>query len=1430
MKKNKFIKSIIMMLLLGGVFFTAKDSWEAPPSGPALADYTAYPPFVIGSSVKPNVLILFSNDHTNFYRGYSDTLDMDDDGTADTTYKDTIKYYGYFDSNKCYTYSGGTFNPASPATGANNHYCSGNWSGNFLNWATMSHVDFVRKALTGGKRVMDSATKTTILRGDPGTAGSYAVDDAWNKVYSGSDLNQLTPFSGTYTFRNYRTYLYVRSGSYPSITCSAADDWTYPAGGAGCDTTAPSYTYTVEVEVCKSTIAGFVGIAGLEDNCKTYEDVGVTTYKPTGVIIEYADQVRFGLMTYSVDSREDKGGILRRNVQDVVNEINPNGTINSGIADSIIRYINEFSPKGWDPVAEMYYEAIRYYKNTTLSPISPTSTYRCGAGGPTDDSFPMYCNSGSRWWIDPIQNYCQGNYIIIVNDEYPSKDHDDLPSSAYTTGVLPNDSGINTYNLTNSVGSAEGINGTSQSVGATTCTASGTDCTNATTCSSQLINNLGNVVGICPSEPTGEGTFNIAGLAYYAHTQDFRTGNCGGVACTGTQSIKTYAIAYRASPGGYQAPPSPMNQLWLAAKYGGFKDSDGDGLPYTNSTCGTASPNAKCDEWDEINNSTKLTPGDGIPDNYFVAENGSEFKTAFLDVLTDILQRESSGSSASVLATTGEGEGAVYQAYFIPEKIVANKKLSWIGYLHGLFIDKHGNIREDTGLNDTLNYEIDTNGDGTADILGDRIVKMSFDSNANATVVNKYDDLNMNGVADSGELVAGSPFALGDVATIWEAGKVLWDTNPANRVIKTSTQDTCTTSTPCAATLFTTANKTALRPYLRASTDNEAEAIIRYIRGEDTPITIGGTTYTYRNRTFEIGGVSKTWKLGDTVYSTPTTVTKPSENYDFIYSDSTYAAFKSQYKSRRHVVYAGANDGMLHAFNAGFYSTDELKYCDTWSDGNGNSRIDTGECSGSNDLGKELFAFIPQSLLPHLKWLTDTTYTHVYYVDLKPKVVDARIFTADATHPNGWGTVLIGGMRFGGRDITFTDDFDGNGSTEQKTFYSAYFALDITDPEDSASYGKLLWTYTDSTGDLNMTTSYPAVARTGPKNPFSTATGTWHVVFGSGPTSYAGTSTKSGKIYVLNLATGALARKIVNSSVLMNNAFMAEPITIDVDLDYQVDVIYIGNTYCGSGGGCTSSTWRGKMYRISTGENTDPNNWQTPSVLFDPQQPVTSAPVAAMDEKANLWVFFGTGRFLDSTDESLDGTERWGFYGIKDTCKPWKNPTCTTTILKANLFDSSNVDVCLGGTTTTCSGNAQTWSTILASIHNPTNQGWYIDFSTAGERVLSQPVVLGGLTVWTTYIPSTDPCAYEGTSNVYATFYKTGTAYKKYVFEQTGATVMRSESLGVGIPSSVGVMVTGDNKIMGFVQQSTGTIIQIEQITPFTLRSGFIGWKQEAIP
>ncbi|MDP3297298.1 MAG: PilC/PilY family type IV pilus protein [Thermodesulfovibrionia bacterium] len=1403
MKKVKNIRYILWVILLCGVFFNVRDAW-APP---VITDYTAYPPFVVGSSNKANVMILFSNDHTNYYKGYNDTSDIDGDGSADTTYKNTIEYYGYFDPDKCYTYSSSGGGKFAPYGAASNHYCTGNrWSGNFINWATMSHADFVRKALTGGKRDSpESVNIAYLLR-----ANIYDLSHSWNKVYSGADINQLTPFATTMTFRSRGTSLYVRTGSYPDASCSAAitTDWAYGDTGANCVTTAPSNTYTVTVEVCNSTIPGLL-LAGLEDNCKTYQSGNQTYYKPAGLIVRHADEMRFGLMTYSVGSYNDKGGILRRNVQDVVNEINSNGTINSGIAESIIRYINDFTYKGWDPVAEMYYEAIRYFKA-----LAPTTTYRCGGGAPwTDDSFPLYCNQGSNTWTDPIQSYCQKNYIIIVNDEYPSRDHNDLPSSAFSTGVAPNDSGINTYNWTDSVGSFEGINATSQQVGNLTGAASGA-CTPA-----EVISSLANVTGICPSEPTAQGTFNIAGLAYYAHTQDLRTGNCGGAACTNSQTIKTYAIAFRASPGGYQIPGDmngdgdfldagdnrSMNQLYLAAKYGGFKDKNNNGQ-FDSGT----------DEWDVQNNSTGVQTADGIPDNYFTAEKGADFENAMGKIISDILERESSGTSASVLATTGEGEGAIYQAYFVPEKASGSTTITWLGYVQGLFTDKEGNIREDTNNNDTLDYS------------GDYIIRMSYNTTTQTTDVYKHADTDGNGFADdtdgdgdvdNNDAITGSPFALSDIIPIWEAGNVLWSTSPGSRVIKTSILDTCT-STTCTTTTggfidFATANRTMLRPYLRASTDNEAEAIIRYIRGEDTPMTVGGTTYTYRSRTMTIGGTSNTWKLGDVVYSTPTAVTKPSENFDFIYGDSTYAAFKTQYLNRRHVVYAGANDGMLHAFNGGVFNTTTHNYA-----GSGYT------------LGQELFAFIPQSLLPHLKWLTDTNYTHVYYVDLKPKVVDARIFTADATHVNGWGTVLIGGMRLGGRDITYLDTAF---SPNQKTFYSAYFALDITNPDATdGSYGRLLWVYTDTTGDLNMTSSYPAVARTGPKNPFSTATGAWHVVFGSGPTSYTGASTKSGKIYVLDLATGALSRRFDDQAVLMDNAFMADPITVDMDLDYQVDVVYIGNTYCPSGTGCTSSTWAGRMYRIATGEDTNTANWQVPSVLFNPQQPITSAPSVAMDEKADLWLFFGTGRFLDTSDRTLDSTERWSFYGIKDTCKPWINPTCVPSytappVKGTDLYDASSVIVCKGGGTTCAGGTA--WSTVLNNAASKT--GWYVDFSTAGERTLFKPAVIGGLAVWTTYTPNTNACASEGTSNIYAAFYKTGTAYKEFVFDQTGTTataVDRSLSLGTGLPSSVGIMVTGDNEMVGFVQQSTGTIVQIRQTTPFALKGEVIGWKRGLIP
>ncbi|MDY7574239.1 pilus assembly protein [Actimicrobium sp. CCI2.3] len=145
-------------------------------------------PLTTTSAVKPLVMIDMSKDQQLFYKAYNDYSDLLGDGVIETTYTNTFEYYGYFDPSKCYDYSAnnGRFEPTAMAV---THYCSGKWSGNFLNWATMSRIDAVRKLLYGGMRSTDDAD--TVLE------RSFQPMDAhaWAKYYNGPDLSQLTPFT-----------------------------------------------------------------------------------------------------------------------------------------------------------------------------------------------------------------------------------------------------------------------------------------------------------------------------------------------------------------------------------------------------------------------------------------------------------------------------------------------------------------------------------------------------------------------------------------------------------------------------------------------------------------------------------------------------------------------------------------------------------------------------------------------------------------------------------------------------------------------------------------------------------------------------------------------------------------------------------------------------------------------------------------------------------------------------------------------------------------------------------------------------------------------------------------------------------------------------------------------------------------------------------
>ena len=157
-----------------------------------MQDYCIVPPFV-SQSVPPLVMLEVGREHKLYYEAYNDASDFDEDGELDVDYKHSIDYYGYFDYNKCYTYGSGKFTPVSVTT---DKFCSsGQWSGNVLNWLTMSRMDVMRKVLFGGYRSTDTSTQTILER-------VYVPQDAhsWGKELTG----RLCYDGTTYTYNCWR--------------------------------------------------------------------------------------------------------------------------------------------------------------------------------------------------------------------------------------------------------------------------------------------------------------------------------------------------------------------------------------------------------------------------------------------------------------------------------------------------------------------------------------------------------------------------------------------------------------------------------------------------------------------------------------------------------------------------------------------------------------------------------------------------------------------------------------------------------------------------------------------------------------------------------------------------------------------------------------------------------------------------------------------------------------------------------------------------------------------------------------------------------------------------------------------------------------------------------------------------------------------------
>ena len=793
-------------------------------------------------------------------------------------------------------------------------------------------------------------------------------------------------------------------------------------------------------------------------------------------------------------------------------------------------------------------------------------------------------------------------------------------------------------------------------------------------------------------------------------------------------------------------------------------DDCGDGK---GSAC-TDLPSSSSD-WDE--------DSDGVPDTFQNAQNATEIKDAILNAVLDILKRASSGTAVSVLAS-GEGQGAnMLQAVFYPKKTYGTDvqtEVDWTGMMQNLwyYIDPssvYSTIREDTDTNKEL------------DLKNDNIVNIYFDSDQSKTLAARCKDTDGDGDCD--DTLTAIDFE--DLKNLWEAGIELFKLTPANRTIYTNIDDDSTLDA------FTTANDTSLMSLLNVSTKNEADMIISYVRGEDigscsTTTTTqctsdsdcpsGETCVYFRRRTvtLTINGTptTNTWKLGDIVHSTPRVQSWIKLNdYDKRYDDNSYERFIKDQKSDgtakatklytdRGMVYVGANDGMLHAFKLGKleivrdFSTPTLK----------------AKLTGT-DIGKEQWAFIPKNALPYLKYLLDTDYCHLYYVDGSPYLVDASIGTTGCTEANYWDcpkttdtwrTILIGSMRLGGacRDISSTCT-DCVKTPMSNVGYSSYFALDITDQDNP----KLLWEFTDDT--MGFSTTGPVVLRIAAKNSNGSAdntkNGRWFVVFTSGPTGpidsttheFLGKSDQNLKIFILDLKDGSLVREIDTG---ITEAFGGSVFntTIDLDEDYQDDVLYLsyvnksGTEW--TGGGIIRLVTRNKDTTTGIVKNSlDPADWSWSKVIDLGEPVTTSISFLRNYGKGELWLFFGSGRFFYKNDD-IEGRRK--IFGIKEPCysKGEKNMTynCTTTVSTSDLDDatsSASSSVSKGWYIKLDCANSDTSPDCVTL--SPTNYG--------AERVVTNPLASPlGVVFFTTFSPTSDVCGFGGNTYLWAVDYSTG--------------------------------------------------------------------------
>lgn len=1320
----------------------------------------AQDPLFLTAPVTPLMMLNMSNDHQLFFKAYDDYSDItnsdggEPDGNADTTYIHSYDYYGYFDSKKCYAYQNNRFEPAVIAGG--DKYCNGShWSGNFLNWATMTRMDAVRKILYGGLRQVDTASETVLERAFlPNDAHSFA------KYYNGTDIGKLTPFTSI-TMGSSNTastgiticnttnpatrnqysqnvsdppHMLVAEGNYSlwasnerwqcrwrgdiSNSNEGKNNNVASQTGIYAHNDSPRFNqrlgngnYNVRVKVCDANFTD-----NENENCKSYG----ANQKPAGLLQEFGESgsIAFGLFTGSY-GKNKSGGVLRKNIGVMTDELNEDGTFKlpvNGIIKTLdllriygynfndgtynngdncswaLSSFNDGNCSNWgNPQSEIYLESLRY-----LAGLSATTSFLPPASK-TDASRINGLNVAS--WTKPVTsaNYCAPLSVIQFNASMSSYDGDALDGASSI--------GITDLNgATDYVGEQEDIHGNRYFVGQSVTSLTPATENNNQLCTAKEINNLSSVRGTCSDAPRLEGSFQIAGLAHHAR----KTGiPLTGVTQLERQTVRTYGVSL--------APAVPKVDIPVPG---------GDGkqvtiMPACRNT--TLNPDANCAIVDfKIIEQETLTEGTQTVNtgllyvNWEDSEQGGDYdqdmwgtmrytvSSTEVAVTTHVMAQSSGDSMGLGYIISGTTEDGFKVHSGVNNFIYGSTCTSTAGNRCTCRNDNSHNVcnSADWGPR-TATYDI---GPSAAESLeqplyyaakwggySDELVKeansrsvsietLVKDRDPSDTYFFATDPRNLerslraafSGVASSigtASAVSTSSTRLTEGSLVYQA---LFDSedwsgelkiltlNSDSEVVESSPKISTDNSNTFASRKIVTHNpdSAGANKLVDFQWENLSE-VQRAALNQDDDESVGQKRLAWlrgdRSNENASGGMRIRKKLlGDIVNSSPAYSGNKNARYLQLPGDAgtSYAAY-----TKDKVVYVGANDGMLHAFNATTLN--------------------------------EIFAFIPTGVYPKLANITKPDYgmganPHQY-------LVDGALTVADYYTGSAWKTVVVGTLGAGGQGV---------------------YALDVTNP----STPNIIFERGAADG-VGYIIGQPIVAQM--KN------GSWAVIFENGYEN--GTS----KLFVIDLNNPGGA----NSGVIdTGEGTGLSGVALLPNASGQVEYAYAGDLL--------GNLWKFDL----SGES--PSDWDSEKI-FTAQytsggqtynQPITGAPTLGRNALKNnaTMVYFGTGKYLDAVDNLTPAIPRQSFYALADT---------GGVIPKSSLHQKTIVQAA-GATTRTIDGERNTNNDVVTSaVDWATKRGWYLDFDAVnGERVITKPLLAFDRLIFTTLVPSAVACSYGGSS------------------------------------------------------------------------------------